>query len=89
MFILTWVGALLLWRYGQIEEKWTARVQPATDGGTVHERAATVDGEREERPARLPETETETPPAPRGALPTVRGPGRVARAFADQAHGRG
>jgi high-affinity nickel-transport protein len=45
MFILTWVGALLVWRYGQIEEKWTARLQPATAGGTVHEHAATFGGE--------------------------------------------
>ena len=29
MFILTWVGAVLIWRYGHIEEKWTARLQGA------------------------------------------------------------
>jgi high-affinity nickel-transport protein len=28
MFILTWLAALLVWRYGQIEERWTARLQP-------------------------------------------------------------
>jgi nickel/cobalt transporter (NiCoT) family protein len=50
MFIVTWLGALLLWRYGQIEEKWTARLQPATAGGTVHEHAATAGGEPEDRP---------------------------------------
>jgi high-affinity nickel-transport protein len=88
MFILTWVGALLVWRYGQIEEKWTARLQQATAGGTVHERAATVPGEHDDRTARLPETEPEAEPAPRRAR-MVREPGRVARAFADQAHGRG
>jgi nickel/cobalt transporter (NiCoT) family protein len=32
LFILTWLAALLAWRYGQIEEKWTARLQPATPG---------------------------------------------------------
>jgi high-affinity nickel-transport protein len=26
LFILTWVGALLIWRYGHIEEKWSARL---------------------------------------------------------------
>ena len=29
MFILTWVGAVLIWRYGHIEERWTARLQGA------------------------------------------------------------
>jgi nickel/cobalt transporter (NiCoT) family protein len=32
MFILTWLAALLVWRYGQIEKKWTARLQPAAAG---------------------------------------------------------
>jgi nickel/cobalt transporter (NiCoT) family protein len=50
MFILTWLGALLLWRYGKIEEKWTASLQPATAGGTVYERDATAGGEPEDRP---------------------------------------
>jgi nickel/cobalt transporter (NiCoT) family protein len=50
MFILTWLGALLVWRYGQIEEKWSARLQPATAGGTVHQPAANVGGEPEDRP---------------------------------------
>jgi nickel/cobalt transporter (NiCoT) family protein len=30
MFILTWLAALLVWRYGRIEEKWTARLRPGT-----------------------------------------------------------
>jgi high-affinity nickel-transport protein len=30
MFIVTWSGALLFWKYGHVEEKWTARLQPAT-----------------------------------------------------------
>jgi high-affinity nickel-transport protein len=29
MFVLTWLGALLIWRFGHIEEKWGARLQPA------------------------------------------------------------
>jgi high-affinity nickel-transport protein len=27
MFIVTWIGALLIWRFGHIEEKWGARLQ--------------------------------------------------------------
>jgi nickel/cobalt transporter (NiCoT) family protein len=29
MFLFTWLAALLLWRFGRIEEKWGARLQPA------------------------------------------------------------
>jgi nickel/cobalt transporter (NiCoT) family protein len=29
LFIITWVAAVLIWRYGHIEEKWTARLQGA------------------------------------------------------------
>jgi high-affinity nickel-transport protein len=29
MFIVTWTGALLFWKFGHVEEKWTARLQPA------------------------------------------------------------
>jgi nickel/cobalt transporter (NiCoT) family protein len=29
MFILTWAGAMLIWKYGRIEERWTARLQGA------------------------------------------------------------
>ncbi|HEY3864824.1 MAG TPA: HoxN/HupN/NixA family nickel/cobalt transporter [Solirubrobacteraceae bacterium] len=28
MFVLTWAGALLLWKYGHVEERWTARLRP-------------------------------------------------------------
>jgi high-affinity nickel-transport protein len=28
MFIVTWAAAMLVWRYGHIEEKWTARLNP-------------------------------------------------------------
>jgi nickel/cobalt transporter (NiCoT) family protein len=27
MFVLTWLAALLIWRFGRIEERWTARLQ--------------------------------------------------------------
>jgi nickel/cobalt transporter (NiCoT) family protein len=29
MFVVTWAGAMLVWKYGHIEEKWTARLQGA------------------------------------------------------------
>ncbi len=29
MFVLTWTGALLIWKYGHIEEKWSARLKVA------------------------------------------------------------
>ncbi len=32
MFILTWLAALLIWRFGRIEERWTARLQPVSAG---------------------------------------------------------
>jgi nickel/cobalt transporter (NiCoT) family protein len=32
MFVLTWLAALLIWRFGRIEERWTARLQPAPLG---------------------------------------------------------
>ena len=28
MFVLTWAIALTVWRFGRIEERWSARVQP-------------------------------------------------------------
>jgi high-affinity nickel-transport protein len=27
MFIATWAAAMLVWRFGHIEEKWSARLQ--------------------------------------------------------------
>jgi hypothetical protein len=45
MFIVTWLAAMLIWRYGQIEEKWTARLQPGTPCGTVREPPAAEGGE--------------------------------------------
>jgi nickel/cobalt transporter (NiCoT) family protein len=32
MFILTWLAALLIWRFGRIEQRWTARLQPTPAG---------------------------------------------------------
>jgi nickel/cobalt transporter (NiCoT) family protein len=31
LFILTWVGALLIWKYGHIEEKWTRKLVTGKD----------------------------------------------------------
>jgi nickel/cobalt transporter (NiCoT) family protein len=31
LFVATWAIALLVWRYGRIEEKWNARLSPARD----------------------------------------------------------
>ena len=39
MFLLTWLAALLIWRYGHIEEKRSARLQHTAADGTVRERA--------------------------------------------------
>jgi nickel/cobalt transporter (NiCoT) family protein len=27
MFVVTWVVAVLIWRFGRIEEKWTAQLE--------------------------------------------------------------
>ena len=35
MFLFTWLAALLLWRFGRIEEKWGARLQPGHSDGTI------------------------------------------------------
>ncbi len=32
MFIVTWAAAMLIWRYGHIEERWTARLQGVSLG---------------------------------------------------------
>ena len=45
MFIVTWLAAMLIWRYGQFEEKWTARLQPGTPSGMVREPPAAEGGE--------------------------------------------
>ena len=28
LFVVTWLAALVVWRYGRVEERWTARLQP-------------------------------------------------------------
>jgi nickel/cobalt transporter (NiCoT) family protein len=50
MFILTWLAALLVWRYGQIEKKWTARLQPAAAGGMAPGPVGDDSGKRQGRP---------------------------------------
>jgi len=32
MFVATWAVAMLIWRYGHIEEKWSARLRPSESG---------------------------------------------------------
>jgi nickel/cobalt transporter (NiCoT) family protein len=32
MFIVTWAAAMMIWRFGHIEEKWSARLQPSVAG---------------------------------------------------------
>ena len=34
MFVVTWAAALLIWRYGHIEEKWSARLRAGQTAGT-------------------------------------------------------
>jgi high-affinity nickel-transport protein len=35
MFVVTWVAAMLIWRFGRIEEKWGARLRSAGPGDEV------------------------------------------------------
>jgi high-affinity nickel-transport protein len=35
LFIVAWAAAVLIWRYGRIEEKWSARLQSAQAGESV------------------------------------------------------
>jgi hypothetical protein len=28
MFVVTWLGAVLIWRYGHIEERWGSKLRP-------------------------------------------------------------
>ena len=35
MFVVTWTAAMLIWRYGHIEEKWSARLRDGQAAGTV------------------------------------------------------
>jgi len=35
LFVVTWAAAVLIWRYGRIEEKWSARLQSAPAGESM------------------------------------------------------
>ena len=37
MFVLTWVGALMIWKYGHVEEKWTAKLADQTMSASYEE----------------------------------------------------
>jgi nickel/cobalt transporter (NiCoT) family protein len=37
MFIVTWIGAILIWRYAHIEERWSARLHTADSGNPTTE----------------------------------------------------
>jgi nickel/cobalt transporter (NiCoT) family protein len=39
MFLATWLAAQLIWRYGHIEEKWSARLRPGAPDRTAREAA--------------------------------------------------
>ena len=43
MFVLTWAGAMLIWRIGHIEEKWSARLQPIRHRAAAKHRALAPD----------------------------------------------
>jgi high-affinity nickel-transport protein len=37
MFLLTWLGAVVFWRVGHVEQKWGSRLRPAGAGdGSEH-----------------------------------------------------
>jgi nickel/cobalt transporter (NiCoT) family protein len=35
MFVATWVGAVLIWRFGRIEQKWAVRLQQGDRGDAL------------------------------------------------------
>jgi high-affinity nickel-transport protein len=37
LFVVTWVGALMIWKYGHVEEKWTAKLTQRTDADQFEE----------------------------------------------------
>jgi nickel/cobalt transporter (NiCoT) family protein len=39
LFVVTWLVALAIWRFGRIEERWTARLEQGTDPGAAPELA--------------------------------------------------
>ena len=40
MFLVTWTAAMLIWRYGHIEERWSARLQAPAGAAAASEPAA-------------------------------------------------
>ena len=38
LFVATWAIALAVWRFGRIEERWSARLELAPSGGSLHSR---------------------------------------------------
>ena len=40
LFVVTWVLALAVWRFGRIEERWTARLEPGLETGARSSRQA-------------------------------------------------
>ena len=42
LFVATWVVALAVWRFGRIEERWTARLDPGLEAGAAQQSAALI-----------------------------------------------
>jgi hypothetical protein len=61
MFILTWVAALLIWRYARIEQRWTARLQGVSPLAQAEAVELMMVGEEE--PDEKPGTPPPRPPA--------------------------
>jgi high-affinity nickel-transport protein len=40
MFVVTWVGAVLIWRFGRIEQKWGVRLREGDRGDALSGRGA-------------------------------------------------
>jgi high-affinity nickel-transport protein len=34
MFVITWAGAMLIWRFGHVEEKWGSKLKAAAEGSS-------------------------------------------------------
>ncbi len=37
LFVLVWIGAVVIWRLGRVEQRWSARLRSGTDGGSGSE----------------------------------------------------
>ncbi len=56
MFVATWVGALMIWKYGHVEEKWTAKLTHQTGPDQFEEElAAQYEGDAAPRPVAAPQ----------------------------------